>query len=104
MTTTPGRSANQTAPKAISPTTARKRRTRIIEWQSSGMGSRYVLQRSDGVGGDAPAGVERLVARFHPRDPVLERRAGVGGKLGKLGGRAGHIALGGALSGTRKNG
>src|SRR5258705_6472540 len=85
MATSPGRSANQTTPKAISATSARKRRTRII--------SRRCLQRGNGIGGKPPAGVDGLVARLGLGDPGLHRGAGVGGKLVKFGYRGGDIAL-----------
>src|SRR3954465_4414944 len=85
MATSPGRSANQTTPKAISATSAKKRRTRII--------SRRCLQRGNGIGGKPPAGVDGLVARFSLGDPGLHRRPGVGGKLVQLVHRGGDIAL-----------
>ena len=81
MATSPGRSAIQTTPKASTATSARKMRTRIIDRARF---SRRRLQRSDGVGGEPPAGVERLVARLGLGDPGLHRRAGFGRKLGEL--------------------
>src|SRR5437868_1781072 len=85
MATSPGRSANQTTPKAISATSARKRRTRII--------SRRRLQRGDGIGGKPPAGVEGFVARLGLGDPGLHWGTSIGGELSELRHRRDDIAL-----------
>src|SRR4051812_32862018 len=95
MATSPGRSANQTTPKATTATSARKSRTRII--------SRRCLQRGNGIGGKPPARVDGLVARFGLGDPGLHRHAGVGGELVQLGHRGGDIALRSALLDARQD-